>query len=322
MPIQRLRMLVNDDLAAVQQLISLKTQSEIKLINDLAQHLVQSGGKRLRPLLVLLSSKACDYQGQDHIILATMIEFFHNATLLHDDVIDESALRRGRKTANTIWGSKASILMGDYLFTQYSQLMLEVGDLKIMRMLTDIAYQIGRGEIRQLSNRHNSALSRNEYFEVIHSKTSLLFAAAAALGALISKACDETQQALYTFGLHVGNAFQLIDDALDYCSDAQTIGKNIGDDLADGKLTLPLLHALEHGTPEQQAKIKTSIEQGSLEHLPEILESIDSTGAIAYTRSIAAAEIEKALSALDILPDSPYKKGLVELAEYSIGRDH
>lgn len=322
MTIHHLKSLVSEDLDAVNTFIVNKVRAQSGLIDDLANHLLQSGGKRLRPLLVLLSSHACCYQGQDHIVLATMIEFFHTATLLHDDVIDDSTLRRGRETANSIWGSKASILVGDYLFTQYMQLLIQIGNLKIMQLLTDISLQITCGEIKQLHHRHNDSLSLEDYFDVIRSKTSLLFAASATLGALISQATPEIEQALYAYGLHVGNAFQLIDDTLDYCSDAQTIGKNIGDDLADGKATLPLLHALRHGTPKQQQQIRASLERGTLEYLPEILEAITATEAIAYTREIAAQEVKRALSALQILPHSVYKNALAEIAEYAIKRDH
>ena len=322
MAIHRLRTLVSEDFDAVNTLIIEKTHSQISLIDDLSNHIVQSGGKRLRPLIVLLASRACDYQGQHHIKLAAMIEFFHTATLLHDDVIDESTLRRGRETANEIWGSKASILVGDYLFTQYMQLMIDVGDLPIMRLLTNIAHQIGCGEIKQLANRHNPALTVEEYFDVIRSKTSLLFAASANIGGLISHASEETGKGLYAYGLHLGNAFQLIDDALDYCSDAQTLGKNIGDDLADGKATLPLIHVLKHGTATQQSRVKESLQQGTLQYLPEILDAIEATKAIAYTRDIAATEVDKAISALQILPDSVYKNALSELAQYAVQRDH
>ncbi|KTD22922.1 polyprenyl synthetase family protein [Legionella londiniensis] len=322
MAIHRLRSLVSEDFEAVNQLIIEKIQSQISLIDDLSNHIVQSGGKRLRPLLILLASHACGYKGRDHIKLAAMVEFFHTATLLHDDVIDESTLRRGRETANEIWGSKASILVGDYLFTQYMHLMIDVGDLKIMRLLTDISHEIGCGEIKQLLNRNNITLTEAEYFDVIRSKTSLLFAASASLGSLISKASEEINNGLYNYGLHLGNAFQLIDDALDYCSDAKTLGKNIGDDLADGKATLPLLHVLKHGTQIQQEKVKASLQQGSLQNLPEILEAIQETKAIDYTQKRAAEEIDKALQALQILPNSVYKDALAELAQYAILRDH
>ena len=322
MTIQRVRALVSEDFDAVNTLIINKIQTETSLIDDLANHIVQSGGKRLRPLIVLLASRACSYEGQHHISLAAMIEFFHTATLLHDDVIDESTLRRGRETANEIWGSKASILVGDYLFTQYMQLMIDVGDLKIMQLLTDMANQIGCGELKQLSNRHNHALTVTEYFDVIRSKTSLLFAASASLGALVGKSNIAMEKGLYDYGLHLGNAFQLIDDSLDYCSDAKTLGKNVGDDLADGKATLPLIHALKHGTPAQQLKIKESLEQGTLQYLPEVMQAITETNAIEYTRGIAEIEVERAISALDALPDSIYKDALAEIVRYAVKRNH
>ncbi len=320
--IDHLRALVHDDLAAVQDLISRNIQSEISLLDDLANHIIKSGGKQLRPLLVLLSSQACGYSGNKHITLAAMIEFFHTATLLHDDVVDESSLRRGRKTANNIWGSKASILVGDYLFTQYMQLMIEVGSLKIMKVLTNMTHQIGCGEIKQLSNRHNPALAVQDYFDIIHAKTSLLFAASARLGALVNDMDDATEQALHAYGLHLGNAFQLIDDALDYCSNAETIGKNIGDDLADGKATMPLLYALEQASPEQQSKIREGLIQGSLEYLPDILQALEDTKAIEYTKSLAEKEVEKATQALTILPESTYKNALCELAQYAMLRSY
>lgn len=321
MTIDPIRALVRDDFDAVNALIVEKIEAESGLIDDLANHLVKSGGKRLRPLIVLLASRACQYQGSNHISLAAMVEFFHTATLLHDDVIDESTLRRGRETANEIWGSKASILVGDYLFTQYMQLMIDVGDLNIMQMLTKMAHQIGCGEIKQLSNRHNYALTVEEYFDVIRSKTSLLFAASARLGAMISKSSSKIESNLYDYGLHLGNAFQLIDDALDYCSNAQTLGKNVGDDLADGKATLPLLHVLKHGTPSQQLKVKESLEIGTLDYLPEILQAIAETNAIDFTRNVAKSEVDLALAALEVLPDSVYKEALKNLANYAISRE-
>lgn len=322
MDIYPLRALVNEDFEAVNQLIIDKTTSSIQLLDELTNHIFQSGGKRLRPLLVLLASHACDYQGHKHILLAAMIEFFHTATLLHDDVVDDSHLRRGKKTAHTIWGSKASILVGDYLFTQYMQLMIKVGDLKIMQLLTDMSDKMGCGELKQLSNRHTITITLEEYFEVISAKTSMLFAAAASIGALVSDAPETIQQGLYTYGLHLGNAFQVIDDSLDYCSDKDTLGKNIGDDLADGKTTLPLMHVLTHGTPTQQALVKKSIEEGSLSHLHEICEAISETNAIDYTRTVAATESDLAITALHVLPDSPYKTALADLAKYAIYRSH
>lgn len=322
MPIEHLRRLVSEDFDAVNALILQKIESEVSLIDDLASHIVKSGGKRLRPLLVLLTSHACSYKGADHIKLAAMVEFFHTATLLHDDVVDESTLRRGRETANEIWGSKASILVGDYLFIQYMQLMIEVGDLNIMRILTEISHNISCGEIKQLNNRHLPTMNEEAYFDIIRSKTSILFAASAGLGPLISKADDKIYKGIFDYGLHVGNAFQLIDDALDYCSDAETLGKNIGDDLADGKATLPLLYALKHGNTAQQTLITDSLKQGSIERLPDILEAINDTKAIDYTHQVARGEVDKAITSLQVLPDSLYKEALIELANYAVERDH
>ena len=322
MSIHHSKALVSDDFEAMNRLIVEKIQGNHDLIDNLANHIIQSGGKRLRPLLVLLASQACHYPGKQHILLAAMIEFFHTATLLHDDVVDESTLRRGQQTAHGIWGSKASILVGDYLFTLYMQLMIAIGNMSIMTLLTDISHQIARGEIMQLSHQHNDKLSIDEYFAVIHAKTSLLFAASTASGAMLAKADDTIVKGLYAYGLHLGNAFQLIDDALDYCSDAKTIGKNIGDDLAGGKVTLPLLYALQKSTPEQQQQIRLSIKQGGREHLPQILEALAATDAIAFTKNRAREEVEQAISALEVLPASAYKDALAGIAPYALDREH
>ncbi|MCA0403765.1 MAG: polyprenyl synthetase family protein [Proteobacteria bacterium] len=322
MTIERIKTLVKDDFDAVNALVIDKIQSQVGLIDDLSHHIVQSGGKRLRPLLVLLASHACGYQGKDHITLAAMIEFFHTATLLHDDVVDESTLRRGRETANEIWGSKASILVGDYLFTQSVQLMVNVNHNKILHLLADTSHEISCGEVKQLVNRHNTSLTEKEYFEVIRAKTALLFAAGAAIGAILSDLGEAMEKSLYAYGLHLGNAFQLIDDALDYCSDAETIGKNIGDDLADGKLTLPLIHILQTGTEIQQKLIKDSLKAGNLDNLQAILKAIEETKAIEYTKNFAREEVDKALTALIQLPESVYKKALEELALFALERTH
>jgi len=320
MTVDRLRALVTDDFDAVNTLIIDKIQSKVGLIDDLSHYIVESGGKRLRPLLVLLASHACNYKGQDHISLAAMVEFFHTATLLHDDVVDDSTLRRGRETANEIWGSKASILVGDYLFTQSVQLMVSAKNWPILSLMAETSHQISWGEVKQLANRHNPALSTEDYLDVIRSKTALLFAASAAIGALLGDMDEAVQTGLYNYGLHLGNAFQLIDDALDYSADAKTIGKNTGDDLADGMATMPLLHALQHGTKEQQQLIKQSLKEGGLQNLPEILNAIKTTNAIEFTKQFAAQEIDAALSALQVLPDSIYKEALIELAQFAINR--
>ncbi|HHD4623150.1 TPA: polyprenyl synthetase family protein [Legionella pneumophila] len=322
MTIDRIRALVSEDFNAVNNLIIDKIQSQVGLIQDLSQHIVESGGKRLRPLVVLLASNACGYKGKDHISLAAMVEFFHTATLLHDDVIDESTLRRGRQTANSIWGSKASVLVGDYLFTQSVNLMVEVGIKEILNLLANTSHQITCGEVKQLANRHNPALTLDDYFDVIRAKTALLFSAAACIGPILTNAPIELRNSLYNYGLHLGNAFQLIDDALDYCSDAATLGKNIGDDLADGKATLPLIHALQNGNATQQQQIRESLMKGSLSHLPDILIAIEQTEAIPFTKRIAAQEVDSALSALEILPDSVYKEALVDLAKFALERNY
>ena len=322
MGIEDVHSLVTKDFAAVNELILDTFKSSTPLINDIAHHVIHSGGKRLRCLLVLLASHACGYQGKEHIPLAAMIEFFHTATLLHDDVIDNSSLRRGQRTANLIWGNKASILVGDYLFTKYLELMVEVGNIDIIQLLVGIAPQMGRGEIQQFSNSHNPSITIEEYFDSIRAKTALLFAASTTIGALISKSDSNIQKGLYAYGLHLGNAFQLIDDALDYCSEAKIIGKNIGDDLANGKATLPLLHALKQGTPAQQERIKQSLEQGSLDKLDEILETLRQTESIEYTHNLAKEEINSAIDALNDLPASIYKTSLVQIAHYVIERNH
>ncbi|PJD95867.1 MAG: octaprenyl diphosphate synthase [Legionella sp.] len=320
MTINRLRTLVNDDFNAVNHMIINKIQSDVELIQNLSQHIVESGGKRLRPLLVLLCSKACGYEGNAHIALAAMIEFFHTATLLHDDVVDESALRRGKETAHNIWGSKASILVGDYLFTLSLKIMMEVGNKEVLELIADTTHQISCGEIKQLANRHNDSVAIEDYFDVIRSKTALLFAAATCIGPIISGASAELKNSLYTYGLHLGNAFQLIDDALDYCSDAETMGKNIGDDLADGKATLPLIHALHHGNETQRKQIIESLQQGHLNYLAEILAAIEETKAIEYTKQKAAEEVEAAINALHMLPASDYKTALIDLAHFAANR--
>lgn len=322
MTINRMKALVSDDFDAVNRLIIDKIQSQVGLIDDLSTHIVKSGGKRLRPLLVLLASRACGYFGDKHIALAAMVEFFHTATLLHDDVVDESTLRRGQETANEIWGSKASILVGDYLFTQSVELMVGADNWNVVRLMSGTSHQISCGEVKQLVNRHNPYVTIEEYLDVIQSKTALLFAASAAIGALLGECDSSVEEAMYDYGLHLGNAFQLIDDALDYCSDAQTIGKNIGDDLADGKATMPLLCVLQQGTEQEKQLIVNSLKEGSLTHLEQILTAIEANNAIQFTHDFAAKEIDKALSAVQILPDSQYKNALMELAAFAINREN
>lgn len=322
MTIERLRSLVHDDFEAVNALILAKITSQIPLIEALAQHLILNGGKRLRPLLVLIASKACGYQGLDHINLAAVIEFFHAATLLHDDVVDESTLRRGKETANEIWGSKASILVGDYLYTQSIQLLVQTKNWSIIQLLSSTSHELTTGEVKQLANRQNHHLSLEDYFDIIKAKTALLFAASASIGALLVSENESIENGLYDYGLHLGIAFQLIDDVLDYSADAKTIGKNIGDDLADGKMTLPLLHALKNGSQSQQTLIKNSLGHKDLSQLKNIQQIIEATNSLSYTRQLAEEEANKAIEAIQFLPESPYKTALIELALYAVQRSY
>lgn len=322
MSIEELKLLVKDDIEQVTQLIQKHTQEDIGIIEDLSHHIIRGGGKLLRPLLVLLSSHACQYQGKDHLTLAMMVELFHTATLLHDDVVDESVLRRGQETAHEIWGSKASILVGDYLFTQSVQLTVSIQNWALMRLLAATSHQITCGELKQMLHKHNISLSIAEYLDVILSKTAVLFAASASIGAIIANKPEAMQQALYQYGIYVGNAFQLIDDALDYASTADVFGKNIGDDLAEGKATLPLLYAYQQGTESQRSIIKRSLEQGTLSHLAEIKQAISETKAVEYTRQIALEQAEKAIQTLSILDDTPFKEGLRKLALFAVERNY
>lgn len=319
MSIESIRQLVKPELESVNQYIHQLIQVDVPLVANMTEHLLSGGGKQLRPLIALLTCKALRYQGEHHITLAAMLEFFHTATLLHDDVIDESTLRRGKKTAHELWGNKASILVGDYLFTLQTRLLLQMNDLKILDLMTHIANQIGLGEIKQLVNRHHYEISISTYFDIIQAKTSLLFAAA---GSIAGQLSHQFSEELYQYGLHLGNAFQLIDDALDYCAESTVIGKNIGDDLADGKATLPLLHALEHASDADKTIIKESLIKGKLENLPIILEIIKNNDSIEYTKEIARKEAKIACNALITLPSSIYKDALIELTNYCIMRSN
>ncbi len=320
--LDNIKNLVSDDLDAVHRLIANPLNNEIPLIGELAGHLINSGGKRLRPLMVLLSAKACGYEGTKHIEIGAAVEYFHNATLLHDDVVDESTLRRGQKTANEIWNSKSCILIGDFLFTQSFQWVLDSRDLNIVDLFAYMATNIAKGEIKQLSLKNHTDMKIEDYFEIIRSKTSLLFSISAESGARLAKMPSEICAGLRDYGLHMGNAFQMIDDALDYSSTADVIGKSIGDDLADGKMTLPLLCAVEHGTPEQIDVIYKSIKTGSIENLSCIIEIINETKALHATRRLAEQESKRAIQALECLNASTYKEALIQLAHFAVSRDH
>ena len=320
MDIEHIRVLAKEDMDAVDRLIREQLRSDIVLINQLGQYIVNSGGKRLRPLLVLLSAGACGYRGRHHIDIATIIEFIHTATLLHDDVVDESSLRRGRQTANALWGNSASVLVGDFLYSRAFQMMVTVQSMRVMEILAETTNRIAEGEVLQLLNVHDPDTTEEGYLEVIYRKTAKLFEAAAQLGAVLAGQPHEIEQGAALYGLHLGTAFQLIDDVLDYSSGAEEMGKNIGDDLAEGKPTLPLIHVMRKGTPEQAELVRRAIENGGLEQIEQIRDAIESTGALQYTSLLARAEVRKGVAAITDLPESAFKRALIGLADFAVDR--
>lgn len=323
MTLDEIRQLSQSDMAAVNQHIFSQLESDVALINQIGIYIVNSGGKRIRPLLAVLAARALGYEGTAHHTLATIIEFIHTATLLHDDVVDESMLRRGKETANAVFGNQASVLVGDFLYTRAFQLMVSLGRMRIMEILADATNVIAEGEVLQLMNVNDPDTTEQSYLQVIYCKTARLFEAATELAGIITDQPAEITEALRLYGLHLGTAFQLIDDVLDYQADAAELGKNIGDDLAEGKPTLPLIHALKHGNAEQQALIQSAILNGDgLEHLPAILTAMEQTDAFGYTRRQAEHEADLAKQALAIIPASPYKEALLALADLAVHRNH
>lgn len=320
MTIEHIRAPIADDLQAVNALIRHQLHSDVVLINQLAAYIIESGGKRLRPVTVLLAAQACGYTGQQHIDAAAIIEFIHTATLLHDDVVDESSLRRGRETANAIWGNQASVLVGDFLYSRAFQMMVNIGSMRIMEIMADTTNTIAEGEVMQLLNCHDPDTTEERYMAVIHCKTAKLFEAAAQLGAVLTGRPREDELAMARYGLHLGTAFQLIDDVLDYSASSAELGKNIGDDLAEGKPTLPLIHAIRHGSPEEARIIRNAIEQGGLQQIDLVTRTIESTGALDYTSRLAAKEAELAITSLPTLPESPARDALIGLAQFAVNR--
>ncbi len=307
-------------MSAVDSMIQSRLQSDVVLINQLGHYIINSGGKRLRPALAILCARACGYEGDSHINLATIIEFIHTATLLHDDVVDNSDMRRGRETANNLWGNEASVLVGDFLYTRSFEMMVEMDSMKLMKILSHTTNVIAEGEVLQLLNCNDADTTEQRYLEVIHHKTAKLFEAAGQLGAIIAETDDQVEQAMANYAMHLGSAFQLVDDLLDYSESSDTIGKNIGDDLAEGKPTLPLIYAMRNGDEQQALVIREAIEQGQRDKIDDIITIIEQTGAIAYTTRVANEEVDKAKSALSILPESDYKSALLSLADFSISR--
>lgn len=308
------------DMQRVDAVIRERLHSEVVLVSQVSEYIINSGGKRLRPALVLLSAGAMGYVGEHHYELAAVVEFIHTATLLHDDVVDESGLRRGRETANALFGNAASVLVGDFLYSRAFQMMVGVGKMRVMEVLSDATNIIAEGEVLQLMNCNDADISEADYLRVIRYKTAKLFEAALRLGGILGGADVRTEQALALYGMHIGTAFQLIDDVLDYAGDHETIGKNVGDDLAEGKPTLPLLFLLKYGTDDQMKLARHAIENGGLAVFDEVLSAVLSSGALDYTRAQARAEVDLALNALTILPETPYKQQLIRLAEYSVDR--
>lgn len=322
MDLNAIRALVADDFAHVDATLDQCLHSEITLIQQLGNHLVHSGGKRLRPLLVLLSARASAYQGHAHIELAAIIELIHTVTLLHDDVVDASELRRGQKTANAVWGNAASVLVGDFLYSRAFQLMVGINSLRIISILADASNVIAKGEVLQLLNCKDPDTTEQRYREVIQAKTGKLFATATQLGPILAGCSENTINSMLNYGMHLGTAFQLIDDALDYSTSSTVLGKSQGDDLAEGKPTLPLIYALQHGTPQQQECIRRAIQQASREEFDLVLAAIESTGAIAYTYQLGSQHVEQAIQCLGGIPDSPYRTALIELAKFAINRSY
>ncbi|PAV24593.1 octaprenyl diphosphate synthase [Tamilnaduibacter salinus] len=320
MTAQRIYETVADDFHRVNELITRRLSSDVPLVEKIAEHIVESGGKRLRPLLVLLTSRALGYERSDHLKLAAVIEFLHTATLLHDDVVDTSDRRRGRETANARWGNAPSVLVGDFLYSRAFQMMVELDRMSVMDVLSNATAVIAEGEVLQLMNTRNPDLTESQYMTVIHNKTAMLFEAASHSGALLADASAEQAKAMQAYGKHLGMAFQLVDDVLDYRGDADTMGKNVGDDLAEGKTTLPLIQAMARSAPEDASLIRNAIRKGGLDQLEPILTLVEDSGALDYTLDRARKEAVAANEALNALPPSNHRDAMAALTELSVSR--
>ncbi|GAL26317.1 octaprenyl diphosphate synthase [Vibrio variabilis] len=321
MDFKAIQALTADDMAKVNETIQAQLNSEVSLINQLGFYIVNSGGKRIRPLLALLSAKALGYQGNAHTTAAAFIEFIHTATLLHDDVVDESDMRRGKATANAAFGNAASVLVGDYIYTRSFQMMTGLGSLRILELMSDAVNVIAEGEVQQLMNCNDPNTTEESYMQVIYSKTARLFEAATQVGAILNDAEPEVEAALQNYGKFLGTAFQLIDDVMDYTSSGEDMGKNVGDDLAEGKPTLPLIHAMQHGEAHEAEMIREAIEKGNgLDKIEDIMATMKRVGSLKYTEDIAFREADKAVEAISVLPESEYKEALVALAYMAVKR--
>ena len=321
MNLEKINELTAQDMAGVNAAILEQLNSDVQLINQLGYYIVSGGGKRIRPMIAVLAARAVGYEGNAHVTIAALIEFIHTATLLHDDV-DESDMRRGKATANAAFGNAASVLVGDFIYTRAFQMMTSLGSLKVLEVMSEAVNVIAEGEVLQLMNVNDPDITEENYMRVIYSKTARLFEAAAQCSGILAGCTPEEEKGLQDYGRYLGTAFQLIDDLLDYNADGEQLGKNVGDDLNEGKPTLPLLHAMHHGTPEQAQMIRTAIEQGNGRHLLEpVLEAMNACGSLEWTRQRAEEEADKAIAALQVLPDTPWREALVGLAHIAVQRD-
>lgn len=322
MQLEEIRTLVKDDLESVDQTIVDRLSSDVVLVNQVSQYIIGGGGKRLRPLSVVLAARACGYEGLQHTSAAAIIEFIHTSTLLHDDVVDGSNKRRGRDTANHVFGNQASVLVGDYLYSRSFQMMVELRDMRIQEVMADATNTIAEGEVLQLMNAHDPDTTEQRYFEVIYRKTAKLFEAGAQIAAIVARAPEPVEQAMIAYGRHLGTAFQLVDDALDYMASPEALGKNLGDDLAEGKPTLPVIYALAHSPAEEAAVLRAAIENGDLDELPRITKLIGSSGGLEYTAWMSQQEKDRAVAALGSVSPSPYRDALASLAEFAVARTY
>jgi octaprenyl-diphosphate synthase len=318
MTLADIRALVQADLGEVDGVVRERLKSVVPLVDRVAEHIIAGGGKRLRPLLVVLAGRACGAPDRRHIEAAAFLEFVHTATLLHDDVVDGSSQRRGRATANEVFGNQASVLVGDFVYSRAFQMMAAIGSQRVMEIMADATNVIAEGEVLQLMNAHDPETTEQRYLEVIYRKTARLFQAGAEVAAVLSGSPSAVQSALAAYGRHLGTSYQLVDDVLDYRSDPSTRGKNLGDDLAEGKPTLPLIHALRHGDAEQRITIRRAIENGGLAEMQPIVAAIEATGGLDYTERLAHEESRRAIAALAPVAESGFKAGLVALAQFAV----
>ncbi|NLU17573.1 MAG: octaprenyl diphosphate synthase [Serratia liquefaciens] len=322
MNLEQITELTAQDMAAVNATILEQLNSDVTLINQLGYYIISGGGKRIRPMIAVLAARALHYQGDKHITVAALIEFIHTATLLHDDVVDESDMRRGKATANAAFGNAASVLVGDFIYTRAFQMMTSLESLRVLALMSEAVNVIAEGEVLQLMNVNDPNITEESYMRVIYSKTARLFEAAAQSSAILSDSSEAEEKALQDYGRYLGTAFQLIDDLLDYSADGSTLGKNTGDDLNEGKPTLPLLHAMHNSEGEQKAMIRGAIEQGNGRHLLEpVLQAMEQCGSLEYTRQRAEEEADKAIAALQVLPESSHRAALEGLAHLAVQRD-